>query len=350
MKIALSLIALAICFVNTFLILEIKVDELIVSTYNERLRNNLNVHYKMGKYGPLTGIVVQKNGQVIFKKSPPSDSPQPLESITKSIASLVIGIAITRGDIKNVDQNILQFFPEYKNKTGKSWELITLRDLLTMNSGIEWDEDKRPEALNPTYQMYAAENPYDYIFSQKLDAKKQFNYSSANAALLCAIIYKTTGKSFAKYADEVLFKPLKITKYKWSTYKNGSTNTSGGLYLTLDDLTKIGQLYLQKGKWNGKKIANETWICDSFKNNCEVKGYLDMNAYGYMWWINDLYKIPGSGKYVKIYSACGFNNNHLIVIPELDLLIITMGDSTSRPEKYLNLVDDVLVGLKSDPL
>lgn len=270
-----------------------------------------------------------------------SSSPQSVESITKSISALVIGIAISRSDLKDVDEKILDFFPEYKTKLKKEWQYLTMKDLLTMSSGIEWAEDKRPEFLNPTYQMYAAENMYDYIFSRKINDKKPFNYSSANAALLSEIIFRATGKSFAHYADDVLFKPLEITNYKWTNYKNGRTNTSGGLYLCLDDLAKLGMLYLQNGTWKGKKIVDANWINKSLQNYSEMNDYLDVNAYGYMWWINDSYKMK-SGEKIKFFNACGFNNNHIIIIPEFDLLLVTMGDCASAPEKYLNLVEDVM--------
>ncbi|PBQ31675.1 hypothetical protein CNR22_07800 [Sphingobacteriaceae bacterium] len=331
-------VAFIFCFSNGFLISKPGKD--LESVTKEKFSNYIIARFKSGHYGSMKACSIQKKGRVLYRMASISSSPQSVESITKSISALVIGIAISRKDLKDVNQKILDFFPEYKNKLRKGWQCLTLEDLLTMSSGIEWAEDKHPEFLNPTYQMYAAENLYDYIFSRKISDKKQFNYASANAALLSEIIFRATGKSFAHYADDVLFKPLEITNYKWSNYKNGRTNTSGGLYLCLDDLAKLGMLYLQNGVWKGQQILQSNWINMSFKNYSRINDYLDINGYGYMWWINDCYKL-NSGKKIKFFNACGFNNNHLILVPEFDLLIVTMGDCTSAPEKYLNLVKDV---------
>ena len=308
----------------------------------EAFFNTIKNNCRLGKYGPVSGLIIKKKQNTVVVCSPLSNEPLPLESITKSITSLVLGIAVRCKEIESIDQCIVGFFPEYRSRMQQGWKTITLRDLLTMRSGILWDEDLRPEPLNPLFRMYKAADVYDYIFAQEVYCRKNFNYSSANTALLSRIILTTSHMSFSAYADSFLFKPLGIRNYKWTNYANGITNTSAGLSLLPADLLKIGELCLREGRWNENQIVSEQWIRESFTGSTAVKNYLDVDFYGYSWWINSAYHLKKSSNTVKVIAASGYNNNHLILVPEKEVIIVVTGYSSSDPEKYLLLLQDVL--------
>lgn len=309
------------------------------SAHLKNFRQNVETNYRMGKYGALTGLMILKKDSLIYESA--SNGLYPVESITKSVVSLLAGIALKRGEIPGLNARVADYFPEYKGVLNKNLATITIKDLLTMRSGISWNEDERPEFLNPVFQMQRVEDVNEYIVSREWSNKKDFNYSSANAALLSQIFFKCTGRSVSDYADEFLFKPLGIRNYKWSNYKNGLTNTSGGLFLSIHDLAKIGRLCLEQRE-SATMLLDSGWIADSFKAHSHIASYADVNGYGYLWWVNDHYKIPGSEKIFKMCSACGFNNNHIILVPELELMIVTTGNSIAGACRYLKLLDEVL--------
>lgn len=300
-----------------------------------------------GKYGAIKDLFIECRGKLLFEKNTSPEKLHPIESVTKSILSIVIGIAVKRGSIRSMDQKIMEYFPAYKDRAQPGWDAVTIRDLLTMKSGIDWQEDLRPEYINPVAKMYAAKDIYKYIFSFKITDRQKFNYSSANAALLSEIMLKATGLSFSEYANKFLFGPLNITDYKCSCYRNKLDNTSGGLYLKAKDLLKIGELCVEEGQWQARQIVSKKWMQDSFYPRNKFNEYLDVDAYGYLWWINTGFKVGKENKKVKLYMANGYNNNHLIVAPAQRLVVVITGSTTVHAEKFLHLVRDVLLNLES---
>ncbi len=265
----------------------------------------------------------------------------PIESLTKSVCSLVLGIALKQGKIKSLRNKVLDYFPAYKKKAAKGWETVSIEDLLCMRSGINWDEDLMPELINPTYNMYKAKDMFAYIFSFSILPEKNFNYCSANAALLTELIRKATGCSFLEYANKFLFTPLGITDAKCMRYKNGLYNSSGGLWLSVNDLMKIGELCNNKGKWKGKQIITENWLRLSFFSHQAVSGYADVNSYGYLWWIaNPFYTT--TKKCYKLFMANGYNNNHLILMPALKVVVVIQGGDNTASGYYPYLLSDLL--------
>lgn len=306
--------------------------------FAEEIRRKLD----KGSYGKIEGLIIKKADRILFQKFPGNPVPQCMQSVTKSVVSLIVGIAIKQGHIKSTGEKISNFFPEYKHRMKAGWKSITIEDILTMNTGIEWNEDLRPECMNPVFNMYMAEDIFGYIFEQEIIRNRTFNYSSANVALLSMVIYKATGMPVSQYAGKFLFGPLKIYDYKWSTYRNHFDNTSGGLYLAPMDILKIGELYLHKGKWQGQQIVDEEWIKRSFTPRFLLKGYLDVNAYGYLWWINTRKCTDQKDEFITMYLANGYNNNHLILIPKHELLIVTTGIASIGAENYVKLINDAL--------
>lgn len=239
-----------------------------------------------------------------------------LQSVTKSIASALIGIAVGRGEIEGVDTPLLTLLKGY-DLTGVDPELhkATLEDLLTMRTGIEWHESDRPIGpTNTTIQMEGSDDWVRFTLDQPMDAApgEKFNYNSGTSHMMSAIIREATGYTADKYAEEYLFGPLGIEDYHWKITPAGLPDTEGGLYLEAEQLLKLGQLYLNRGAWEGTQVLPESWVDQSVAHQVESINGPFWN-YGYQWWL-----INRSG--IEIWAGMGFGDQYLIVIPDYDLV------------------------------
>ena len=257
-------------------------------------------------YSNIAGIVVLKNGKKLYENyfnECTATNPIHVYSVTKSIISILIGIAIDKGYIKSVNQKVLDFFPDYTVKRGeKTIQSITLKNLLTMTAPYKYK--------SAPYTKYFTSDNWVKVALDLLGGKEQigeFRYTPLiGPDILSGILVKATGQSVFDFATENLFLPLGITverniifhsKEEQLAFNKGKNisgwvsdpagiNTAGwGLTLTSTDMAKIGQLYLDGGKWNGKQIVSNLWISESTK---EHSRWETINLpYGYLWWIID---------------------------------------------------------------
>lgn len=257
-------------------------------------------------YKNIAGMVVLKDGKTLYENyfnDCNTNSKIHVYSVTKSIISILIGIAMDKGYIKSVDEKILDFFPDYTVKRReKVIQKITLKDLLTMTAPYKYK-------FNP-YIKYFTSDDFVKFSLDSLGGKDdigKFRYAPLiGPDIFSGILVKATGKSLLNFAKENLFEPLGITVDNNITFNskeeqlafNKSTNISGwvtdskgintggwGLTLSATDMAKIGQLYLNDGIWNGKQIVSKSWIEDSTK---EHSRWDKLNIpYGYLWWISD---------------------------------------------------------------
>src|SRR5215510_97743 len=187
-----------------------------------------------------------------------------LRSVTKSVIALLLGIAIDRGLIKDVDPPVLSFFPEYADLRTPEKDRITLRHLVTMSAGLEWHELDIPysNAANSYIRMDAASDPYRFTLQQAVVAPpgEIWNYNSGGTEVIAAVLRKAAGKPVDDFAREKLFGPLGITDVEWPRYANGNAIAGGALRLRPRDLAKIGQLVLQRGEWAGTQVVSASWI------------------------------------------------------------------------------------------
>lgn len=257
-------------------------------------------------YDNTTGIVVLQNGKTVYQNyfnECNDNSKTQIYSVTKSIISILIGIAIDKGYIKSVDTKVLEFFPEYVvKKREKTIQHITLKNLLTMTAPYKYK-------FNPYTKYFTSD---DYVkFSLDLLGGRgkigEFRYTPLiGPDILSAILMKSTNQSVLDFAKENLFKPLGIavekniyfkskeeymafTKTKdisgWMVDSKGVNTAGWGLTLSTVDMVKIGQLYLDEGIWNGKQIVSRSWIKNSTKEHS--RWYKINKAYGYLWWLGD---------------------------------------------------------------
>jgi CubicO group peptidase (beta-lactamase class C family) len=158
----------------------------------------------------------------------------------------------------------------------------------------------------------------------------KFVYNTGLTHLLSAVLTKATGKSTKAFADQYLFGPLEITKYKWEMDAQGFYNGGTNLSLTPRDMAKLGYVYLHHGKWEGKQLIPEAWVAESTMKQINVEPNTN---YGYLFWISEF---EGKGKKLFTYEASGYGGQHIRVIPELDTVIVVTSDSSSREESDAN--------------
>lgn len=236
-------------------------------------------------------------------------------SVTKSITSAIVGIAIDNGKIESEYQRIVNFFPEYEELFNSEWKKkLTIKHLLSMSSGLCSDFSDGERQLN---EMRLKKNSIEYILQQKLvtEPGSQFAYCSCATQLLSAIVQKATGKKMGDYGNTMLFEPLAIKKYIITSDKSGYHNGWGDSYWLSSDLLKIGQLYLQQGKWNGKQIISRDWIQKSSSEQIRLQN--GEESYGYKWWIPN--ELEG------LYEGRGRGNQRLVVYPKEQLVVIMTG-------------------------
>ncbi len=239
-----------------------------------------------------------------------------LQSVTKSVTSALIGIAIGRGEIPGVDAKLLSFLGDYDlSGVDPRLHAATLDDLLTMRTGIEWHETDRPiDMTNTTFQLETSPDWVRFTLSQPMDAApgEKWVYNSGGSHLMSAVIRKATGMTVDAYARAHLFGPLGIRDFHWKTTPTELPDTEGGLYLGAEDLARIGYLYLKDGVWAGRRVLPDGWVAASTSKRVERVNPAGW-GYGYQWWRLD------RGE-VAIWAGLGFGGQYLIVIPERDLV------------------------------
>jgi CubicO group peptidase (beta-lactamase class C family) len=240
-------------------------------------------------------------------------------SVSKSVVSLVMGIAIDHGWIKSIDAPVFSFFPEYASLATPEKSRITIRDLLTMSSGLEWHEEDVPYTSrhNSEIAMDSSSDPLRAALAPDLAAApgKIWNYNSGSTEVLGEILKKATGKPVDQLAATLLFAPLGITDFTWYKHPDGSPHAAGGLRLRPRDLAKIGQLVLQRGSWNGTQVISSAWIDAATAPHIMGEALF---FYGYQFWLG---RSLVNGHEVEWPAAVGLGGQRLYVIPELDMVV-----------------------------
>ena len=252
-----------------------------------------------------------------------------LQSVTKSVTSLLLGIAIDEGHLANEEEMAMSFFETYDpDLSDDRRRSMTVGDLLTMRSGIGWNEDDYQDPRNSCILLEASSDWIRFIIDQPMDAEpgQTFAYNSGASVLLGKIVRQATGRRIDKWAEEKLFAPLGITDYYWKITPKGEVDTEGGLYLTSYDLAKIGHVMMNEGLWQGKRIVSAEWVNRSIAPSVRFD---EDSGYGYQWWV-PRYE---DGE-TKIFAGNGYGGQFLLVVPEEDLVLVFNGwNIHGRPEK-----------------
>ncbi|WIL45282.1 serine hydrolase [Bacillus bombysepticus] len=295
------------------------------------------------EYKNMNGMLVVQKGNVIFEKYYNGQGPDDafhVASVTKTIISALIGICIDKGYIKSADQKVIDFFPEYNVNSSE----IKVRHLLTMTTPhpfVDWQE--------PLEELCTQEDWVQYTLNRMGNGGEigSFKYSSAGAHVLSAIITSATGKSVREFANEHLFQPLgmrEISNYNmkafgfddllgkdvkgWVHDPNGISTGGWGLTLTVKDMAKFGQLYLNEGIYNGKQILAKSWIKESTTMN--------QKQYGYLWWLREEDGIFS-------YCAMGDGGNMICCIPEKELVVVIASEVVPEVKDRWRLIKEYIL-------
>ncbi len=305
-------------------------------------------------YQNIHSVLIVKDGKLAFEEYFPGidrrerqidydhDTLHELHSVTKSVNSLLIGIAIDQGHISGVDAKALDFFPEYENLASDADKSqISLRDLLVMRSGLKWDESTYPytDSRNDHSAMNESTDQVHFVLSRPLvgEPGDQHKYNSGVSIVIGDILRKATGLHADDFAHKHLFEPLGITDYWWYRYPSGAVQTGGGLRLRPRDMAKIGQLFLNEGKWGEEQIVSKVWINDSRQYNREWKAdFPRSTGYGYQWWLTNQIE---SGKVVPIVNANGRGGQYIFIMPSLQMVAVFTGWNDNR---FQNIPKDLL--------
>lgn len=291
------------------------------------------------------GVVVARHGKLVMERYYKGTDYRPLKgtsdvvefgptvkhgvfSISKSVSSLLVGIAQGEGKLPDLDAPLTDHLPAtYADLRTPDNARIGIRDLLTMSSGLDWNE--RPpygDPQNAALQMMRAPDPYRFVLRQRAAFKPgtTFNYSSGDTELLGLVLANGIGQSIDDYARDKLFGPLGITDVDWVKMPNsGQPFAAAGLRLRPRDVAKLGQLLLTDGQWNGRQVVPKGWVAESTKPRLKGYGYF----YGYQWWLGRTFS---SGRDMHWTAGFGYGGQRLFVQPDLGLVVaVTAGDHAS---------------------
>jgi CubicO group peptidase (beta-lactamase class C family) len=247
-----------------------------------------------------------------------------VRSVTKSVVSVLFGIAMANGAIKDLDIAVLDYFPEYKDLQTAERRQITLRHLLTMTSGLRWDETTYPytDWRNSEIGMNLADDPLRYALEPPLDSLpgSQFRYNGGSVALIAEILRRATKTNLEVFARQALFAPLGIAQFEWVKDGRGVPYAASGLRLLPRDMAKIGRLMLEKGSEGGRQIVPEAWVKASVSSQARVATNSGCGIhYGYFWWLVPTCAAnPAPGW----YSAVGNGGHRIFVMPERELIVV----------------------------
>jgi CubicO group peptidase (beta-lactamase class C family) len=242
-----------------------------------------------------------------------------IRSVTKSIVSLLLGIALDHRMIESLDEPVYKLLPVRYDDIDPRKKEISLRQLVTMTSGLA--------SIESSLKMLAGDGDWvRFILSRPMVGKpgEKYLYNSANAHLLSAVISNASQMSTQEFAEKYLFTPLGISDYHWESDRKGISFGGGNLSLSPYDLAKIGHLVLQNGRWEGRSLVSETWLGESLLA-CHDLGY--GFQYGYMWYIKNETDQINRREFIT-YSAAGAGGQRLFIIPGLDIVIAAVSQTS----------------------
>jgi CubicO group peptidase (beta-lactamase class C family) len=296
----------------------------LADMFNQIQASGYNIH----------SVVIVRHGKLVAEAyRVPNDAStiHQLMSCTKSFISALVGIAIDQGAIQSIDQRVLDFFPDRTPANlDDAKRGMTLRDLLTMSSGFDWQGGMLEEPSID--QLYFSPDWVQFMLDLPLsDAPgSRFVYNSGGSHLLSAIVQQATGQTAEELARTDVFAPLGITSWHWEADPQGISTGYAGLWLAPRDMAKFGYLYLHGGQWDGQQIVPAQWVADSTREPIKAGGSWLSDGYGYQWWVD------AKG----YYMALGFGGQYIVVIPDRDMVVtFTSGLPAASffvPEDLLN--------------
>jgi CubicO group peptidase (beta-lactamase class C family) len=316
-----------------------------------------------GKYGEVHSMLIYKDNNLVFEQyfqghryqwDAPDYYGQEIQwdnskyhqimSCTKSVTSACIGIAIEKGFIQSVHQSIFDYLPDHQQLSMGGKSNITIEHLLTMTSGLKWNEWNAPHGTtsNDADRLYfeCYNDPVHCVLERPLVSTpgEAFTYNGGGILILGEILKNATGMDLIEFSKLYLFGSMGIDSLRWDTYPNGEIEAASGLHLRSRDMLKLGVTYLKGGIWNGERILPEDWVMKSskvFGNNTGINIPIEdsgRNGYGYTWWISEVGSVGGK---TSMYRANGWGGQVIMILPEKGMVVVfTGGNYTSKSSLF----------------
>lgn len=324
-----------------------------------------------GKFKQVHSMLIYRNDKLVYEEYFPGfdyqwdapyyrgeyvlwnrDRKHNIMSCSKSIVSACFCIAIEEGFIKDVHQSIFDYLPDHQQyKTGGK-ENITIEHLLTMTSGLQWNEWNAPHgtAANDIDRLYfeCADDPVACVLERPLVSEpgQSFTYNGGGIITLGEILRNATGMSIVEFAAKYLFDHLGIDSTYWAEFPNGIVEAAGGLQMTPRSMLKLGVCYLNGGKWNGKQVVTADWVARSsrdYNNNSGIRLPIEdsgKNGYGYTWWTSTV----GRGRHkTHMYRANGWGGQVIMVLPELEMVVVFTGGNYTQRSKLFKILEKYIL-------
>lgn len=321
---------------------------------------------KRGKYPEIHSLLVYKNDNLVLEEyfsGHDYDWEQPnfwglvvdwdkdllhnIMSDTKSVTSILIGLAIDHGFIENEQESVFNYLPDYTQFKKDGREDIRIVDLLTMTSGLEGNEwtSSYKDLENPIIKLWLVEDPIRAILDRPMVAKPgtHFSYWGGNNILLGEILKNATGMEVEDFAQKYLFEPLLIQDYNWPKVNDGPQDAAGGLELRPRDMMKIGILFLDQGKWEGQQILSAEWVKKSSVpygqlTGIRVPGSKWSHGYAYSWWTKSYDELD-----MDIFLASGWGGQNIMVLPASKMVVVFTGGNYTKAPAPKKIMDKYIV-------
>ncbi|MFD2566400.1 serine hydrolase domain-containing protein [Pseudotenacibaculum haliotis] len=317
--------------------------------YEKALKANAAI--ENGEYGNIHSLLVVKEGKVVYEnyyKGWHKDSLHQAQSVTKSIIATILGTAIQQGIVKSTNDKVVDYYKKYKDVSDGVQE-IRIQDLLTQRHGLKWKESPWNSPDNNWRNLINSSGDwYQTILRTEMGEKpgKVFNYSNAAPTLISGAIQNASNLPIETFARKYLFSELGIEKYRfWQGNGGPSNNGMALIFLRSRDLAKIGQLYLQKGKWKGKQIIPEDFAVkatSSVVKAAEDNPLYQEYDYGYFWWKDP---VDRKGKKYTIFLARGAGGQLIIVEPKTNVVVVITAWNLTRPNRVQTIFDTFLASV-----
>ncbi len=326
---------------NVHAILIVKNGKLVFEEYFEG--------YTFSYTGPWSSVLKFRGDRTDFG----IDTPHNLASVTKSITSALVGIAIERGYIQDIEEQVFSYLPHYSYLRNDQKDRITLQHLLTMTSGLKWNELELwlGDMDHDLIQLFQVPDPIEYVLTKPVvtEPGTAWYYNGGGVNVLGKVIWQASGMRMDEFAQRYLFEPLGITEYEWDHINPDVIHASGNLKLRPRDMAKFGYLYLNGGIWKDQPIISPEWVEKSTSETVPISwdslagilgeeyAYLPEthgDKYGYLWWLNTY---QTNSQSVDAYFASGWGGQRIFVFPSLDMVVILTGGNyaTHEPDQEI---------------
>jgi CubicO group peptidase (beta-lactamase class C family) len=313
---------------------------------------DLSSRIDLGDFDHVHSLLIARGGELVFDayyRDHTQDSLHTLQSVTKSFASTLIGIAVDQ-DLLNLDATLPTLLPSRSREIALDprKSQIRLRDLLSMRSGLQWDEwgcDYHDITCNSNRQMNDSEDWVGFVLEQPVVEAPgtRFVYNSGASILLSAILLEATGQDPAGFAEQYLFGPLQIDDYRWyrnTLHPDKLPHFGGGLRLKTRDLAKLGQLYLNGGRWQGHQVVSSDWIESATTAREQVSLF---DYYGFQWWTRAMDgRLGHQPSPDDVWFGWGYGGQHVFAVPSLDLVVVVNSWNSNGSTTAFEILDELL--------